>query len=77
MEAKNFKSRREHRKDVNRFNRYIKGENWDIEISQSSGRSENQKLDPLSWNLTDIKGGSRIHPHTIQRLQRTRMNSIY
>ena len=34
MEATKFKSRREHRKDVNRFNRYIKGENWDLRVSQ-------------------------------------------
>jgi hypothetical protein len=33
MEATKFKSRREHRKDVHRFNRYIKGETWDTEIS--------------------------------------------
>ena len=33
MEAKNFKPRREYRKDVNRFNRFIKGDDWDDQIS--------------------------------------------
>ena len=43
MEATNFKSRREHRKDVNRFNRYIKGEKWDAEVSHYDKNLEIQR----------------------------------
>jgi len=42
MEATKFKSRREHRKDVHRFNRYIKGETWDTEISSHQNQHQPQ-----------------------------------
>ena len=44
MEASTFKSRREHRKDVHRFNRYIKGDNWDGEVALYAKQLETQRF---------------------------------
>jgi arginyl-tRNA---protein transferase len=61
MEATKFKSRREHRKDVHRFNRYVKGDTWDSEVS-----SHQKQLEPQSYQSLLFKPANGSNPPTTQ-----------
>jgi hypothetical protein len=73
MEALTFKSRREHRKDVHRFNRYIKGDNWDAEVSLYAKQLETQRL--LPWCDLLIVDGKRILNQQTRQSRKLKSNS--
>jgi hypothetical protein len=73
MDALTFKSRREHRKDVHRFNRYIKGDNWDAEVSLYAKQLETKRLLPMNDLLT--VDGKRIENQETYQNRKLRWNS--